>query len=40
MATDTDNRSLKQAKWTPYILSFPGLLCLYLFFIVPMVTLL
>ncbi len=40
MATDADNRSLKQAKWTPYILSFPGLLCLYLFFIVPMVTLL
>jgi spermidine/putrescine transport system permease protein len=40
MATDTDNRSLKKAKWTPYILSFPGLLCLYLFFIVPMVTLL
>jgi spermidine/putrescine transport system permease protein len=40
VATDNDNRSLKHAKWTPYILSFPGLLCLYLFFIVPMVTLL
>ncbi len=40
MATDTDNRSLKKAKYTPYVLSFPGLLCLYLFFIVPMVTLL
>jgi spermidine/putrescine transport system permease protein len=35
-----DNRTLRQSRWTPYLLSFPGLLCLYLFFLVPLVTLL
>lgn len=39
-ADDTDNRALRKARWTPYLLSFPGLLCLYLFFLVPLVTLL
>lgn len=39
MATDADDRTLKQAKWAPYLLSFPGMLCVYLFFIVPLVTL-
>ena len=40
MAADADNHLLRKTPWTPYVLSFPGLLCLYLFFIVPMVTLL
>ena len=39
-ADDTDNRTLRKSRWTPYLLSFPGLLCLYLFFLVPLVTLL
>ena len=39
-AADTDNRTLRQSRWTPYLLSFPGLLCLYLFFLVPLLTLL
>jgi spermidine/putrescine transport system permease protein len=40
--TDTaaEDRNLKQSKWTPYLLSFPGLLCIYLLFLVPLVTLL
>jgi len=40
VAADADNHLLRKTPWTPYVLSFPGLLCLYLFFIVPMVTLL
>lgn len=40
MATDSDDRTLRQAKWTPYLLSAPGLICIYLFFLVPLVTLL
>ena len=41
MAADvTDNRTLRKSRWTPYLLSFPGLLCLYLFFLVPLLTLL
>ena len=39
MATDGDDRTLRKAKWAPYLLSFPGMLCIYLFFIVPLVTL-
>ena len=39
-ADDADNRTLRKSRWTPYLLSFPGLLCLYLFFLVPLVTLL
>ena len=35
-----DNRAQKPARWAPYMMSLPGLLCLYLFFIVPLVTLL
>lgn len=40
MATDSDDRTLRKAKWTPYLLSAPGLICIYLFFLVPLVTLL
>ena len=41
MATDaTDDRALRTSRFAPYLLSLPGLLCLYLFFIVPLVTLL
>ena len=36
----TDDRSRRQARFAPYLMSLPGLLCLYLFFIVPLVTLL
>ena len=36
MSDDTQRR----AKFAPYLMSLPGLLCLYLFFIVPLVTLL
>ena len=39
MANDGDDRTLKKAKYTPYLLSFPGMLCVYLFFVVPLVTL-
>jgi spermidine/putrescine transport system permease protein len=39
MANDGDDRTLRKAKYAPYLLSFPGLLCIYLFFIVPLVTL-
>ena len=39
MANDGDDRTLKKAKWAPYLLSFPGMLCIYLFFVVPLVTL-
>ena len=38
--TTADDRNLRQAKWAPYLMSAPGLLCLYLFFLVPLVTLL
>ncbi len=40
MATNADDRNLRNARWTPYLLSFPGLLCIFLFFLVPLVTLL
>lgn len=40
MATDGDDRTLRTARWTPYMLSAPGLICIYLFFLVPLVTLL
>ncbi|HEU4841234.1 MAG TPA: ABC transporter permease [Ilumatobacteraceae bacterium] len=36
----TGDRSRRQARFAPYLMSLPGLLCLYLFFIVPLVTLL
>ena len=40
MATDADDRTLRQTKWAPYLLALPALLCIYLFFLVPLVTLL
>ena len=41
MAVDaTDNRTQRKSRWAPYLMSLPGLLCLYLFFLVPLVTLL
>jgi spermidine/putrescine transport system permease protein len=41
MAADAgENRSLRQAKYAPYVMSLPGLLWLFIFFIVPLVTLL
>jgi len=40
MATDADDRNLRSAKWTPYLLSLPGMACIFLFFLVPLVTLL
>ncbi|MFN8051023.1 MAG: ABC transporter permease [Acidimicrobiales bacterium] len=39
MANDGDDRTLRNSKWAPYLLSFPGMLCIYLFFVVPLVTL-
>lgn len=36
----TENRSLRSGGWVPYALSSPALLWLYLFFLVPMLTLL
>jgi len=39
--TDTDtDRDKRPARFAPYLMSLPGLLCLYLFFVVPLVTLL
>jgi spermidine/putrescine transport system permease protein len=35
-----DDRGQRQSRFAPYLMSLPGLLCLYLFFIVPLVTLL
>ena len=40
MATDADDRTLRKSKWTPYLLSAPALVVVYLFFLVPLVTLL
>lgn len=40
MATDADDRNLRNARWTPYLLSLPGMACIFLFFLVPLVTLL
>lgn len=42
MAKDdtTDDRTLRPARFAPYLMTLPGLLCLYLFFLVPLVTLL
>lgn len=41
MAADAAaDRDKRDAKYLPYVLSLPGMLCLYLFFIVPLVTLL
>jgi spermidine/putrescine transport system permease protein len=39
-AADTGDRTQKDGRFAPYLMSLPGLLCLYLFFIVPLVTLL
>ena len=39
LSSPTTGRSAT-ARWAPYLMSLPGLLCLYLFFIVPLVTLL
>ncbi|HEX7135256.1 MAG TPA: ABC transporter permease [Iamia sp.] len=39
MATDADDRTLRTARWTPYLLAAPGLIVIYLFFLVPLVTL-
>lgn len=39
MATDADDRTLRNARWAPYLLAAPGLITIYLFFIVPLVTL-
>lgn len=36
----TENRSLRNGRFVPYAISFPGVLWLYLFFLVPLVTLL
>ena len=38
--TSAEDRTLRRAKWSPYLMSLPGLLCIYLFFLVPLVTLL
>ena len=35
-----DDRALRSGRLAPYLMSVPGLICLYLFFIVPLVTLL
>jgi len=42
MAKDdtSDDRNLRSARFAPYLMTLPGLLCLYLFFVVPLVTLL
>lgn len=40
MATDADDRTLRRRRWTPYLLSAPGLVVIYVFFLVPLVTLL
>lgn len=41
MARDApDNRTLRDARFAPYLLSTPGLLWLFLFFVVPLITLL
>ena len=40
MAADADDRTLRKSKWTPYLLAAPALACIYLFFLVPLVTLL
>jgi spermidine/putrescine transport system permease protein len=39
MATDADDRTLRNAKWAPYLLAAPALVVVYLFFLVPLVTL-
>lgn len=39
MATDADDRTLRKSRWTPYLLAAPGLVVIYLFFLVPLVTL-
>ena len=39
MATNADDRTLRQAKWAPYLLAVPALIFIYLFFLVPLVTL-
>jgi spermidine/putrescine transport system permease protein len=40
VATDADDRTLRTARWTPYLLAAPALVVVYLFFLVPLVTLL
>lgn len=39
-ATAVDNPNLRAARWTPYLLALPALLCLYVLFIVPLLSLL
>lgn len=39
-AAGTDDRTLRSSRWTPYLLAIPALLCLYFFFLVPLLTLL
>jgi spermidine/putrescine transport system permease protein len=36
----TDERTRRERRFAPYLMSLPGVLCLYLFFVVPLVTLL
>lgn len=38
--TDTDQRTLRRARIAPYAMTLPGMLWLFLFFVVPLVTLL
>ena len=40
MATNGDDRTLRDAKWVPYLLAAPALVVIYLFFLVPLATLL
>jgi|HigsolmetaAR201D_1030396.scaffolds.fasta_scaffold10318_2 spermidine/putrescine transport system permease protein len=40
LGTTGDGGPLRRARFAPYLMSLPGLLCLYLFFVVPLVTLL
>lgn len=40
MATDADDRTLRNEKWAPYLLAAPALVVIYVFFLVPLVTLL
>jgi spermidine/putrescine transport system permease protein len=40
MAADAEDRTLRKSRWAPYLLSMPGLLFIYLLFLVPLVTLL
>ena len=39
MAADGDDRTLRSTRWAPYLLAAPAIVCIYLFFVVPLVTL-